>query len=405
MFLDAEIIPVPGSSESVAPSANSRSPIPSDPPPPPAPPLLGPPIPLPEIRAFLAAEGDTKIQYTDMDQALAALPDDRARLQACETGMQVAGFDYKSFDRRKLRVAMMEAKVLNARWVDSNGNALVVDQSLYVKGLHERFGLGTSPSSLSRTPDAGKIALACLKAGLPVFDNAEPFVAMAPLSVKKAVALVKELQADFDGQFPATSVVEERVRKLRGKPKSKKQRTVAADAVTTSYTNVLKLLCGIVGAEPACEQLKAYLRNVEAGKSPIAKDPKAGAPKAKAPPAPPAPVAPVAPQDGKPAPKLDYQDEVGGLRIERYKTVVQVAWLETAPAKESDLAAFCEAQNAERDDACKFAAPVQGPRWLLRSPTEWHAFGLVKTVKCWAGERSRRLAAAPKPAPLMKGGA
>jgi len=404
MFLDHDMPLLPVNPELAKTTANSRSEIPSDPPQPPT-------LPLPEIRAFLAAEGDIKIQYTNMDQALAALFDDRARLQACEAGLQLAGLDFKRFDCRKLRVAMMEAKVLNAPWVDSEGNALIRDQSLYVKELHERFGLGTASSNLSRTPNAGKIALACLEAGLPVFDYAEPFVAMAPLSVDQAVGLVKTLQAEFNGQFPATSVVEERVRQLRGKPKAKKKRTVAADAVAASYTQLLKLLTGIVGAEPACEQVKAYLRNVEAGKSPIEKDAKAGAPKAKAPaaapaapPAPPAPATPVPPQDPKPALKLSYQVEVGGLQIERYQTVVQFAWLETAPDKESDLAAFCEAQQAERDDACAFAVPVQGPRWFLRSATEPDAFQVVRTVMRWAGDRSRRLAAAQKPAAQGKGG-
>ena len=407
MFHDPEVTQVPAHPEAAAQTADSRSEIPSNPPQPPA--LL-----LSAIRTFLAAEGDIKNEYATMDQAITALPDDPARLQACEAGLQFAGHDFKRFDRRKLRVAIMEAKVLNAPWVDSNGNALVVDQSLYIKSLHERFSLGTAPSNLSRTPNAGKIALACIEAGLPVFDYAEPFVAMAPLKVEKAVELVKELHAEFNGQFPATSVVKERVRKLRGKPKAKaKARTVTAEAVATSYTQLLKLLSGIVGAEPACEQLKAYLRNVEAGKSPIAKDAKAGAPKAKAPaaapaapPAPPVPEVPVPPMDPKPTPKPDYQDEVGGLRIERYKSVVQFAWLETAPDKEDDLAAFCGEgdRNAERDDACAFAVPVQGPRWFLRSRTEWAAFGLVKTVKCWAGDRSRRLAAAQKPAAQGKGG-
>lgn len=390
-------------------------------------PNLAPKLPLPELDAGLAersladllnSSADPTDIFRNLREGLKGLPSDPTRYGVCKGTLDSLGEELRRSSRVKLRYAMLMNLMAASKWMGPDGACIVADRSKFVKEHLESRGLGFSPAQVSRTDRAGAVALQVADTGRPVGDSAEPFVALVRLPNDEAFKLAVTLLDEGQGTFPRPALLKERVDRRRAELKlnrklrkrSKKPAHVPVKPVTTAFGLLgaaLRHVNSQEGLDLLAGQLKEWQADLDLGQGP-------GKPseaflklcdgKFEEVPAP-APRAPEVPTvDGGSEPERPgFTYEAGGLRLERYAGVVQVALIEADDRKGALLQDYCLSLGGVVDNTRLFCRPVSGARWRIERDID-QVRSLVKQVCAWAKEQAQTDWAGPTPETPEEGG-
>lgn len=179
--------------------------------------------------AQLSEDGTLRERFEQFLQELERLPDNHARMLACESNVAGLAPHIKRGTNAALRLgilfALNEQRGFHLAQVDpKTGKPLSLDATKYRARLLQQYHLGASDTQVSRNTSCGHVYLKLVSLGLPTAETRnglKPLLSMHGGDLDKIAQEVSLLTDGGKKPYPKTSVLEARKAELRGDPPAK----------------------------------------------------------------------------------------------------------------------------------------------------------------------------------------